>query len=403
MNKLIILLLLLISLKIHAQVGISSTSVMPNASAMLDISATNKGVLITRVSLSSTADVTTIPSPAISLLVYNTNAAMAGGGVGFYYWNGAIWTKLNDGQTQSQNGLWNAAGNNISNANTGHVGIGTTLPTSPLHISGTNSTQLPFSIFTGNNHISAQIQDVMQVGNSDQKIGLYSAVKNHATRNVSIMADVIDNDNHSNYGILGNVSQNPGPMGESFGIVAYDQVGATNTYALSIYGKTIFAGVNNSNVTGATLINAGNGLMEWSKPVAFLANGLANNIEIEAMLNANIIFLNVDYSLSNAYNNSTGKFTAPVAGVYHFDYSIEFQGTTIATAGYITIGLVKNNVYEPSTERRIIAAYSNDQVVGSRDIQLNAGDSIQVKVINYSTSLIRLYNGISSFSGHLVR
>jgi hypothetical protein len=107
--------------------------------------------------------------------------------------------------------------------------------------------------------------------------------------------------------------------------------------------------------------------------------------------------------LSNAYNTTTGKFTAPVAGIYHFDYVIKFQGTTIATAGYIAIGLVKNNVYVPGTERRSLAAYSNDEVAGSRDIQLNAGDSIQVKVINSSTSLIRLYSGISSFSGHLVR
>ncbi len=62
-----------------------------NPSAMLDVAASNKGVLVPRVSLSSINDISTIVSPATSLLVYNTatvgtppnNVAP-----GFYYWNG---------------------------------------------------------------------------------------------------------------------------------------------------------------------------------------------------------------------------------------------------------------------------------------------------------------------------
>ncbi|GIV30017.1 MAG: hypothetical protein KatS3mg028_1083 [Bacteroidia bacterium] len=66
----------------------------PNNSALLDVDAAGlpsnnkKGLLIPRVALSSNTDVTTIPSPANSLVVYNTNAAMTNGnGVGFYYWD----------------------------------------------------------------------------------------------------------------------------------------------------------------------------------------------------------------------------------------------------------------------------------------------------------------------------
>lgn len=72
-------------------VGINPTGSTPDASAALDIDYTNKGLLIPRVALQSTTDVTTIPSPATSLLVYNTNAAMTGGGVGFWYWDGTKW------------------------------------------------------------------------------------------------------------------------------------------------------------------------------------------------------------------------------------------------------------------------------------------------------------------------
>ncbi len=72
-------------------VGINATGAAPNASAMLDISSTNSGLLLPRVSLTDTSDVTTIPSPATSLVVYNTNASMTGGSKGFFYWDGTKW------------------------------------------------------------------------------------------------------------------------------------------------------------------------------------------------------------------------------------------------------------------------------------------------------------------------
>lgn len=73
-------------------VAINSTGALPNASAGLDVSFPNKGVLIPRVNLTSINDVATVPSPAISLLVYNTNASITGGcGTGYYYWNGTQW------------------------------------------------------------------------------------------------------------------------------------------------------------------------------------------------------------------------------------------------------------------------------------------------------------------------
>lgn len=74
-------------------VGINSTGALPDNSAGLDIDYSDKGLLIPRVSLTSTTDVVTIPSPATSLLVYNTNAAMTGGAVGFWYYDGTAWVQ----------------------------------------------------------------------------------------------------------------------------------------------------------------------------------------------------------------------------------------------------------------------------------------------------------------------
>ena len=72
-------------------VRINSTG---HASAILDVDAGNKGVLIPRVSLTSATDAATIPSPATSLLVYNTATAGTSPNdvvPGFYFWDSMKW------------------------------------------------------------------------------------------------------------------------------------------------------------------------------------------------------------------------------------------------------------------------------------------------------------------------
>ncbi|WP_449387087.1 hypothetical protein [Chryseobacterium lineare] len=59
--------------KDNGQIGIGTSS--PDASAVLDITATNKGLLIPRVALTSTTDQTTISNPATGLMIYNTATA----------------------------------------------------------------------------------------------------------------------------------------------------------------------------------------------------------------------------------------------------------------------------------------------------------------------------------------
>ena len=89
----------------------------PNTSSILDITSTSKGLLVPRVSLISTGDVATITSPAISLLVYNTNVAMGGGGVGYWFWDGAKWVQLLNGGTG-----WSTTGNAGTVDNTNFIG-----------------------------------------------------------------------------------------------------------------------------------------------------------------------------------------------------------------------------------------------------------------------------------------
>lgn len=89
--KKLILLLLLISTGLSAQTGIGTTS--PDASAKLEVNASNKGFLPPRVTLTSQTDNSTIPNPATGLLVYNTgnNPNLV---AGYYYWNGSNWATI---------------------------------------------------------------------------------------------------------------------------------------------------------------------------------------------------------------------------------------------------------------------------------------------------------------------
>lgn len=91
----------LISISVNAQTGIGT--VTPNASAKLDVYATDKGFLPPRVILTASnvfAPILGLSSAATGLLVYNTTAnGTAPNNVvpGYYYWNGTSWIAISNG------------------------------------------------------------------------------------------------------------------------------------------------------------------------------------------------------------------------------------------------------------------------------------------------------------------
>lgn len=144
-NLLTILSISFISAVSVAQVGIGTTT--PAASAKLEISSTNKGFLMPRVALSSTADNSTITSPASGLMVYNTatnGTAPTNVTPGYYYYSQGKWQRM-DTQFGTS---WYLAGTTTDAASsktgsiyrTGAVGIGSSNPTGTLEVGSTDGT-----------------------------------------------------------------------------------------------------------------------------------------------------------------------------------------------------------------------------------------------------------------------
>jgi len=95
-------------------VGINDDGSTPDNSAILDVKSTNKGILIPNIALTGANDATTIGSPAIGLLIYNT-AIISGLTPGYYYNAGTVlspvWARLETGTAGINIGdmqYWNA-------------------------------------------------------------------------------------------------------------------------------------------------------------------------------------------------------------------------------------------------------------------------------------------------------
>ncbi len=173
------------SLATAQNIGINSTGATPDASAALDVSASDKGMLVPRVALTGTNDATTIATPATSLLVYNTATA---GDVtpGYYYFDGAIWQRMVSGASVGTDDQ-NITGSSLSGTNltigieggTSQVvnlaglqdGTGTDSQTlnltgSTLSISGGNSVTLTDNVNDADADVTNEIQSLSISGST---------------------------------------------------------------------------------------------------------------------------------------------------------------------------------------------------------------------------------------------
>ena len=138
-----ILLLLAIGVT-NAQMGIGTDE--PDASALLDIKASDKGLLIPRMDLGDFSS-NPVVNPVESLLVYNTDAnGNNKANAGFYYWDGSAWIPISNPAAIGKDG--GSTNNSITGFTSGNkaflseLDLGVNVDGATLEIDATNGIQI---------------------------------------------------------------------------------------------------------------------------------------------------------------------------------------------------------------------------------------------------------------------
>lgn len=193
---------------------------------------------------------------------------------------------------------------------------------------------------------------------------------------------------YSNYKFLAKVASDRnlaiGNQGSDVSIEAYNDAVTANV-PLRIYG-------NNISLLGGAVLKPAN--------PAFRAYNSVNGFWYVPN-NDTLVFDLTEYNIGSHYNTSNGRFTAPVAGVYQFNfYTIVYSNIN---NGAISI---RKNGGAPTSGHNIHFSPTNtggtwSNVVYTTSLYLNAGDYIYL--INSTGAQLTIHgDDWSSFSGYLV-
>jgi hypothetical protein len=352
MKKLVpFLLIILLQQNVFSQnVGIGTS--WPNASAALDIVNGNKGILLPRVSLLTLTDAATITAPANGLLLYNINGALEGG-KGFYYNTGTTgapqWARLSTGAGQ---------GLQLPYSNVG------TWPGNAFAITNNNSTN-PTAAISGTSASGSGI-----AGNTTSGKAIYGSASGTGTA-----------------------------------VYAYAQT--ISGTALNVVGKLKIEGTT-SIAQGKVLTSDANGFATWQGSVAFAATGiLAGGSVNMSMDETKLAFatelydIGADYADASAANHST--FTAPEAGIYHFDAQVTWDAGNYIGGGAIALYRKQFNTYmiaRCGTTLNKNFPVSNISV----DVKLSAGEQVYVTGHRNTPGAVALlgHDGYTYFNGRMV-
>jgi trimeric autotransporter adhesin len=246
MKSLFLILLsffVLISLKAQ-NVGIGTNN--PNSSSMLEINSSNKGIIIPRINLLNETDVTTVATPGVSLLLFNTNNALPDG-QGYYYWNGTRWIKLLVRNSLSSY-TWGLSGNTGTDADSNFIG---TADNEAL-------------VFKTNNILSGKIDPA----SNSIYFGQSAGITNSTGSNNTFLGDKAGESNStgSNNLFAGSLAGNANSTGDANVFVGQDaglknSIGLQNTFVGEDAGKENIDGNENTfigNGAGRNLTDKNN-------------------------------------------------------------------------------------------------------------------------------------------------
>ncbi len=169
---LIFIILITCNINIIAQIGIQTNN--PDASSVLDIVSSDKGLLIPRVNLTSNlTSPSPVTSPATGLLIYNSGISQE---QGFYFWAGSTWKMLKSQEAGDIQGAASSTDNAIVrfDGTSGNIiQNSSVIIDDNSNITGVNNiTTAGFTMSTNAGTDKVLVSDAMGNGNWDEALPL---------------------------------------------------------------------------------------------------------------------------------------------------------------------------------------------------------------------------------------
>ena len=156
-----------------------------------------------------------------------------------------------------------------------------------------------------------------------------------------------------------------------------------------------------SDTTAMTIDSTGR-VLEAAKP-AFFAMGGTNDWNNNISVGTNLVLDHTKHNVGNHYSTTTGKFTAPVTGVYAFQFGAYVKndgGTALLTARLNDANINYTNAAYPAVQCLIDESDSNDEVINMTwSYLMTAGQTMSVASGNAGTDY---FESMTWFSGYLV-
>ncbi len=292
---LIVLLFLIITKDMKAQVGIGTT----NPSGALDITSTDNGLLIPRVALTNTTTVLPVLTGTTSELVYNT-ANINDVTPGFYYLstNTGPWVRLATTATNS----WLITGNTGIIDGTNYIGTAA-------------STNIDVA-FRRNNVAAGKI------GTSNTSFGLLAASSNGSTNKTAFGVNALTNS--TNAAASNNVAIGWGAM---------DNLGSNNTAQCVAVGANAFGSATTNSNSVAIGYNAAQAT----------STGIDNTAIGSGALNNNVVGQQSTAVGRNALFGSTGSFNVGIGYAAGTNIGAGTNNTCIGYQSDVSSGLTNGS------------------------------------------------------------
>ena len=255
----------------------------------------------------------------------------------------------------------------------GFVGIGTTAPSASLHIEKPNASGNAFIVEDTSNSGSSNPMAYMH---SKYSSGTALTIYQESAGNALYVAKIRATSTVPSVNIEGTLSGSTPAL----------QVTSYNGYSAAFGGKVAI--YDGTAALGAVLTSDANGVAHWDTTLANPRIGFSSSqnagFTLSNVVGYTLTFGNPSFNDGNGLNTTTGVFTAPSAGVYHFDCYWGNTPTPTFSGAFLYMYLTVNGANVRAMSSSVTNGVSFNRQSEGADLKLAAGD--QVKVFLFLTA-----------------